>query len=185
MGREIRKVIPNWEHPRQQCEHSPWKGGCDDAKLNGGKCAQPLYDHDYESTAEEWLKGLAAWEAGEDPDRAQQEKDDGHRIYFWEWEGTPPAREYYRPKWTEEEATWFQVYETVSEGTPVTPAFATKEELVDYLVAKGDYWDQHRGDGGWSRKNAEAFVGVGFAMSMVVSHTAEGTEIKTPRDGQF
>jgi hypothetical protein len=79
--------------------------------------------------------------------------------------------------------TWFQVYETVSEGTPVTPPFATKEELVDYLVANGDFWDQHRGDGGWSRENAEAFVGAGFAMSLVVN-TATGT-IKAPRDGQF
>ena len=180
MGREIRHVIPNWEHPRQRCEHSPWAGGCDDAKANGGMCLRPLYDRDFDSAAQEWIAGLMAWELGEDPDRAKY--GDGETRYYWEWSGSPPEREYYRPKWTPEEATWFQVYETVSEGTPVTPPFATKEELVDYLVEHGDFWDQHRGDGGWSRPNAESFVGCGFAVSMTLN-TATG-EMKMPRDGQ-
>jgi len=146
-------------------------------------CLRPLYDRDYESTAEEWIAGLVAWEAGDDPDRA--EYGDGETRYYWEWNGSPPERDGYRPKWTEEEATWFQMYETVSEGTPVTPAFATKAEIVDYLVTNGDFWDQYRGDGGWNRENAERFVETEFAMSMVTQLTSEGLEVKMPRDGQF
>jgi hypothetical protein len=64
---------------------------------------------------------------------------------------------------------WWQVYETVSEGTPVTPPFATKEELIEYLVEHGDFWDQRNRhdyrcyvDPGcyppWSRKAATTFV---------------------------
>lgn len=180
MGREIRRVIPNWEHPRQNCEHTPWMGGCDEAKANGGRCLQPLIDHDYESAADEWLVENAAWENGSDTDRAEFETSQVGRRYYWEWNGAPPERKYYRPAWTPEEATWFQVYETVSEGTPVTPPFATKAEIVDYLVANGDYWDQHRGDGGWARPNAEAFVESEWAVSMTFN-SATG-ELKTPRD---
>ena len=58
----------------------------------------------------------------------------------------------------DKEATWFQAWETVTEGTPVTPPFATTDELVDYLVTRGDFWDQERGDGPWDRKSAEEFV---------------------------
>jgi hypothetical protein len=179
MGREIRKVIPNWEHPRTKCEHSPWNGGCDDAKRNGGLCLEPLYDNDYDTAATAWIAGLMKWESGEDPDR--EKYGDGETRYYWEWNGSPPERRYYRPQWADEEATWFQGYETVSEGTPVTPPFATKAELVDYLVKHGDYWDQYRGDGGWSRRKAEQFVESEFAVSMVIV----GSEIKMPRDGQF
>lgn len=36
---------------------------------------------------------------------------------YWEWESNPPDRESYRP-YKDEEGTWYQLYETVSEGTP-------------------------------------------------------------------
>ena len=48
-----------------------------------------------------------------------------------------------------EELTWWQVYGTVSEGTPDTPAFATSAELIYYLFTYGDYP---------SREAATAFV---------------------------
>lgn len=63
---------------------------------------------------------------------------------------------------------WWQVWETVSEGSPVTPAFATDAELIDYLVAEGDAWTQGRGDGGWTLENAVAFVSAGWAMSGIM-----------------
>ena len=177
MGREIRRVPWNWEHPKKEVPN--YRTGRMEESF------QPLYNHPFEEAADEWLKEFHAWESGKDNDCDEHEAKEGHRVYYWEWNGGPPDREYHRPSWTQEEATWFQVYETVSEGTPVTPPFATKEELIDYLVANGDYWDQHRGDGGWSRENAEKFVGTGFAVSMVVHRTGDSVEIKMPRDGQF
>lgn len=89
-----------------------------------------------------------------------------------DWQATePPAGD------------WWQVWQTVGEGSPVTPAFATAEQLIDYLVAYGDVWDQRRGDGGWKREAAEKFVGTGWAASMVVVDSATGREIYEPRDG--
>ena len=96
--------------------------------------------------------------------------------YFAEWGGDAPTYEYYRPNWKPEDMTWYQVYETVSEGTPVTPPFKTKEELIDYLVVDGDFWDQERRREGnttincspWPREQAEEFVhSTGWAPSFV------------------
>lgn len=104
--------------------------------------------------------------------------------YYWDYNGSPPNKNYYRPKW-ETEPTWVQMYETVSEGTPVTPAFATKEELVEYLVEFGTYWDVsgvkrgYQTTAQWSRQAAEQFVKAEYAPSMVVT----GGKIYEPRDG--
>lgn len=59
----------------------------------------------------------------------------------------------------------WQVWETVSEGSPITPVFATAEELVDHLVNVGA-WNKT-----WSREAAESFVhGSGWAPTgMVIS----------------
>lgn len=179
MGREIRRVPPNWEHPVKRCEHSPWSGGCDYAKRNGGMCHKQLFDEPFGPAMDEWYANWKKWEAGthEDID------EDNRGMSYWEWTGGPPDPEYYRPAWKEGEATWYQVYQTVGEGSPVTPPFATKQELVDYLVANGDFWDQERGDGGWSRANAESFVEREWAMSGMMVITNEGAEFKAPRDG--
>lgn len=155
MGREIRMVPPNYEHPKVM-------------RSFGNIEFQPMFDQTFESAAEEWKEGFAKWQAGERPD--YYTLDEGEpKPEFWEWHGMPPEREYYR-SWKDEEATWFQVWETVSEGTPVTPPFATKEELIEYLVANGDFWDQKRRKeksqgryvcmdcDPWSRKVAEHFV---------------------------
>jgi hypothetical protein len=162
MGREIRRVPAGWEHPQ---------------KDGGGY--QPLMDEDYESAAEAWLAALMKWERGEDAGR-----HDADVRYYWDWDGGPPKKEYYRPKWTDVERTHVQMYETVSEGTPVTPVFATKDELVEYLVAHGDYWDQKRGHGGWPRGAAERFVTSEWAPSLIVhvSPSGAGAVLQSPRD---
>ena len=180
MGREIRRVPQGWEHPRQECKHSPWNGGCEESKRSDGKCYRPVYDRDFETAATEWLAENAKWESGEDSDRAKWEAEEGMRKFYWEWTSTPPEREYYRPKWTDEERTCLQMYETVSEGSPVSPVFETADGLIDYLVNNGDFWDQYRGTGGWNRENAESFVKAGWAPSMML---IPGVGIKEPRDG--
>jgi hypothetical protein len=177
MGREIRRVPPDWEHPkRERCEHHP---KCDPV------CDQPLYDEDYDEAAQEWMREFAEWEADKDGVRTEASTSTYFTRYFWDWHGSPPDKDYYRSrKWTTAEATNYQIYETVSEGTPVTPHFATKEELIDYLVEHGDLWDQQRGAGGWTRENAESFVSRGYAVSLTVNRTATSVTIKEPRDGQ-
>lgn len=171
MGREIRMVSPNWEHPTQECPHT----------RKCRPCYAPLSDQSFAEAAREWKEGFAAWERGERPAHCRDEPPD---TEYWEYEGAPPQREDgYRPDWKPEERTWFQVYETVSEGTPVTPPFATRERLIDYLVKNGDYWDQHRGAGGWKREHAESFVSCGWAPSAMSFMEGDAVVILEPRDG--
>jgi hypothetical protein len=54
----------------------------------------------------------------------------------------------------------WQIWETVSEGSPVTRVFATREELIEHLVEGGDAQDRKGGRGGWSREYAERVVGL-------------------------
>lgn len=155
MGREIRMVPPNWQHPKAQ-------GG-----IGGGDNYKALYDEPFAAAMEQWYAGWKSWDTN--PEGRVK-----HGCEYWEWHSGPPDPEYYRPAWPEGSATWFQIYETVSEGTPVTPPFATKAELVEYLVEHGDYWGQSRaaqGRGnkaGWTREAAEQFMASEWAPTMMV-----------------
>jgi hypothetical protein len=60
--------------------------------------------------------------------------------------------------------TAWQLWETVSEGSPITPPFPAPEELIKHLVNKGDAWG-HK----WTRSQAEAMVAEKWAPSMVMS----------------
>ena len=164
MGREIRRVPPNWEHPKISRFFDP---------LRKRGSYQPLYNRPFAPEMRKWYKDWEAWERGERPEGSED------CATFWEWGDGPPNPNYYRPDWSEHEATWYQVYETVSEGTPVTPPFATQAELVAYLVQYGDFWGQERGDGGWSREAAEQFTKATWAPSLVIS----GTDVRASRDG--
>ncbi len=135
-------VKAGWEHPRQECRHSPWNGGCVDAKRNGGFCYKPLLDQSYADAV------------------AQAESDGFDGI------GEPSD---YRPDWTQAEMTHYQLYENVSEGTPVSPAFATEDELINYLVEYGDFWGSYRGEPNrYSREAAESAVRGGYTPSFAV-----------------
>lgn len=176
MGREIRMVPPNWQHPKYTQESAGWEFR---SRIDS---YMPMFDRTFAEACREWKKEFAKWEAGERPDYCD---DEDSKLEYWEWSGEPPDRKYYRA-YEDSEATWFQVYETVSEGTPVTPPFATREELVEYLIANGDFWDQQRwAEGnrlmqptkpGYSRDVATRFVmGSGYAPSGVAIVTPEGT----------
>lgn len=56
------------------------------------------------------------------------------------------------------------LYETVSEGTPVTPVFATAEELIDHLATVGMDWDQEP----IRRTAAESLVRAGGSFGSLV-----------------
>jgi hypothetical protein len=164
MGREIRMVAPNWEHPTK--EYLTMREGY-------VMRFRPLHNEAYEDKIEEWIKGRELWMKGEHPD---QTKDYLRGRIYEEYAGGAPQREDYRPKWAPGEATWFQVYETVSEGTPCSPPCATKEEIIEWLVKHGDTWDK---DGTvrcnpyakpWHRKVAEAFAKEEWSCSMVIEN---------------
>lgn len=157
MGREIRMVPPNWEHPREMkyIERREFTGGqwVDDPEGD----YIPLHE-DFDADLHKFLADAAK---------------DGWRKALADHDGGPNPDDYVDYK--DQPATWFQVYETVTWGTPVTPPFPTKEELINYLVEHGDFWDQERRKEGsdfpcapWSREAAERFVHAGFAPTMAV-----------------
>ncbi|MEM1113233.1 MAG: hypothetical protein AAGI11_15080 [Pseudomonadota bacterium] len=51
--------------------------------------------------------------------------------------GGPPIGEHFMPDWPEHERTHWMMYETTSEGTPISPAFETPEALAEWLASTG------------------------------------------------
>lgn len=124
MGREIRRVSPNWEHPK-------------DAK---GKY-RPLFDSTYRQAIIGHFKELG-WYLK-------------RPRYLKEWIELWPNDEYHRPHW-KTEPTHYQIYETVSEGTPISPVFARLDEMKVWLLGEG-----------YSEKASQKFVESGWAPSMI------------------
>lgn len=156
MGREIRRVPVGWEHPTTIRTFFRRSGWFEEESF------VPMFDDDYTTVVSEWDQGKSQWEAGTHPD---QEKSSAQGQSWEEWWGRRPDPDEYMPAFDEPCDGWC-VYENVSEGTPVTPVFASAEELIDYLVANGDFWDQKRRAEGtsrmncdpWPREQAESFV---------------------------
>lgn len=124
MGREARKVPANWQHPKDSSGHY--------VPLFGGSLSQRLA---------EWEEGAAQWAAGfrrnylSDLPKfvPKQERHEG--ITYEKWAGAKPEAADYMPDWSETERTHYQMYETCSEGTPISPVMETPEALADWLFA--------------------------------------------------
>lgn len=78
--------------------------------------------------------------------------DAAHQVAYEAWERTEPP-----------EGLGYQIWETVSEGSPITPVFATPEELARYAA------DHPWGAGGGNYDSWLRFInGPGWAPSMVM-----------------
>lgn len=87
----------------------------------------------------------------------EQCEDEGQSPYFKE------AYEAWQPIEPPSGEGW-QVWENVSEGSPVSPVFATSEDLVQWLIKQGH-----------SEQNARVFVEKGYVFSAVF--TSKGYEM--------
>ncbi len=133
MGFEIRKVPEGWKHPKTE---------------NG--YYKPLYDRTHLEALEIYLaevKDFIARYKVNDPDLTKYHDP----ASIENWIGLAPDPEYYCPHWTDGEWTHYQIYENVSEGTPVSPVFASLVELIDWLV---------------SEEAAGFFAEIGYAFSI-------------------
>lgn len=72
----------------------------------------------------------------------------------------------------------WQVWETVGEGSPITPVFPTAEALIDHLATVGYSGGWNRGP--LSREGATALVNGGGAPSMMVTMVAGERQVITP-----
>ena len=163
MSREVRRVPLDWRHPVEPNPHwrfqqaGRWRRGDLEPTLHGPEeMFTPLLGHSYAEDAEEWDADAALWSRGEHPHQ---------RDYpFEEWDGLRPVAADYMPDFGDADLGWC-LYETVSEGTPVTPVFATAEELIGHLCTVGQDWDHVP----MRRASAEAVVRTGHTLgSMAV-----------------
>ena len=108
MGRELRRVPADWEHPKNMYGHH--------IPLHDGS-----YGGGYVKMAAEWDKNLQEWKPREDC------------LHFDQWDGKRPFSGDYMPNWPEEERTHYQMYEDTTEGTPESPVMANVESLCHWL----------------------------------------------------
>lgn len=150
MGREVRRVPADWVHPRRE-----------DAE----RSLQPMFGRSFAEAAKEWKEHLLAWEAGHNPFFDKPRKDEDTEE-FWEYNGGPPDRDYYLPDWPEETRTHYQMYETCTEGTPISPVMETPEKLARWLT------DNNASAFGEQIASYEAWLRVvngGYACSAAIS----------------
>ena len=114
MGREIRRVRADWEHPKNECGHYV-----------------PMLYQSYEAARKIWVDEYSAWYSGKSSKRAECSDPN---MDYWEWAGNPPNRDEHMPDWTDSERTHYQMYENTSEGTPISPVFSTPEEVARYCA---------------------------------------------------
>ena len=140
MSREVRRVPLDWEHPHE------WADRWD--RLSGrAVCTyvfKPLFDN--------YAKHLA--DSIENPD---------------DWEGEAPDPSLYMPDFSDvpEDRMGIAMYETVSEGTPISPTFRTAEALADWLA----------------RHNASAFAGQTATYEQWLSMIGQGWAPTAVSDG--
>tara|TARA_R110000824_G_scaffold205804_5_gene390747 strand:+ start:85 stop:546 length:462 start_codon:yes stop_codon:yes gene_type:complete len=142
MSREVRMVPKGWVHP----------------VYVGGRPI-PLFDNYNSEDADDWDEERKLWDSKEHSDFIEG-------CEFSEWAGGRPDKNDYMPIWSVEEKTHLMMYETTSEGCPISPAFETPEELAKWLA------DNEASAFGGSKGTYEGWLRVakgGFAPSMIMS----------------
>ena len=120
MGREVRRVPADWQHPKNEF----------------GEYVALFDGKDYELLVRKWDEEAAKWREGlrSEYKGGWQPIGDVDSETYAEWSGERPDAVDYMPQWTDAERTHLMMYEDTSEGTPISPAFATPEELARWLA---------------------------------------------------
>jgi hypothetical protein len=120
LGRELRLVPPGWEHPKD----------------DRGEYI-PLLDQSYAAALADYEYAARLWAEGCHPSQLEwPERTAG--LSYVEWDGGPPDPAHYRQEaWREDQATAWVLYENVTEGTPVSPPFASLDDLLGWMQDNG------------------------------------------------
>jgi hypothetical protein len=178
VSREVRRVPADWAHPKYPDDYY-------ESHRRGRYI--PLWDGGFEQADAEWSEGYAKWLAGFAESYAKGQKWEPRDpkyagMRFTEYHGPRPSPDDYMPNWPEAERTHLMMYETTSEGTPKSPAFATPEELARWcaddkvsafadMTATYEQW-LHVARGGW----APSAVVSGGVMQSGVAAMAEAPQ---------
>lgn len=124
MGRQIRMVPPGWKHPK---------------KSDGNFV--PLLKGPFSQNLAEWDEEAAHWANGEVLDYSTWPERRTFKPHgktdsetYAEYAGERPVQSDYMPEFEPGTATMLCMYEDTSEGTPISPAFKTPEELARWLA---------------------------------------------------
>lgn len=138
MAYEIRKVPAQWQHPKD--ENGEYVGLFESSR--------------FKRDTQRWDEENDMWSKGMRSDGRNQyvaiEPKYQHMSYV-QWTQQRPVPEHYMPQWRNEERTHFQVYEDVTEGTPVSPVFDKAIDLLNWVIeanakegqdpaAEADFW---------------------------------------------
>lgn len=125
MSRSVRRVPMDWQHPKSYQGRK--------RKLN----FTSLFDGSggaYRKEAEAFVKDCAAWDNGTHADLIGRPELKTEYPFFWEWGSPPPDPDMYMPDFPPEQCIGWQMYETTSEGTPLSPVMDSPESLARWLA---------------------------------------------------
>lgn len=145
MWREIRRVPPEWKHPK-----------------DGSGCFKPLTDLDFYQMALSSIADMTKWieEYNDFEKYCREFKTSWGKVYSKKnWDSYEDRAgkiseihisdpDEFMPKWD-----WRQLYENISDWTPLSPPFPTAELLIERLSNNKDFrWNQ------WTKTQAEGIV---------------------------
>jgi hypothetical protein len=123
-----------------------------------------MLDEAYIDVLNEWWHNHQMWLAGTHPKQLKYPEEAKKYRFYAEFTGNPPNIELYNPvKWSEKEKVCFQLYENVTEGTPVSPVFDTLKDTENWLVDIK----------GWERDAAKDFCKLGYLPTINARYLAE------------
>ena len=127
MGRQLRRVAANWQHPKDENNNYI-----------------PLLEYNFTEKLNEWEEGKEMWDKGlrenwfpkEGEGKWKARIGDECEMTWEEWTSSKPVKEDYMPEWGEEEKTHIQLYENTTEGTPITEVYKADEleNLCEYAA---------------------------------------------------
>lgn len=144
MGRELRRVPENWEHPKDE---------------NGRYI--PMFNIYYGDVLKEWLEGNEKWENGTHPDLACNPELKEEYPFYAMWDSFPDPKHFQIKKYSEEELTHIQLYENTSQGTPKSPIFPKEDldKLCEYAAENCTVFGYRKTTKEeWKRMLSEGFV---------------------------
>lgn len=155
MSKQLRRVPANWEHPKDaEGIYIP---------LHGKSFRQATMDWDEQVS--QWEKGFrhALIGDGWEPKTADMTGS------FSEWDGgeRPEEKETYMPDWSADERTHYQMYEHVTEGTPISPVMESPEALARWLADNKVPADP------WSTKNYGQWLAIIREGPLPISFTCQ------------
>ena len=122
MSSAARRVPPDWIPPQdERGQYVPLKDGAE-----------------YERRTREWDEEAARWQEGlkrsYDANEWAPIEADLQGMTYAEYAGNRPDLSHYMPQWSAAQCTNWQMYEEVTEGTPISPVFSSSEELAWWMA---------------------------------------------------